>query len=261
MKKLAYLGAVIGIIALAVFLVYGTTMAQEPGIPGEPEPEPEPNIDDIDVEDLPKPVEGEAGQAAVAEGTAARIDFEFTDQAAREGTYVIKEKGGRTLATWYALDGWQDSGWISNLDISHDAVHVEVLYYPSTGAEPTAMKILNPAGGTEYGWLANGVEHALEVGFPDAPPVVAPHTSVPTVAQTGGPYVVSSASTVPVVVPTTVTGTAGEQVYVVQSGNNLFRIGLHYGCSYLDLAAYNGIPNPDLIYAGQVIRIPASCGK
>lgn len=259
MKKIAYLGAVIGIIALAVFLVYGTTMAQEPGIPGEPEPEP--NIDDIDVDGLPKPVEGEAGQAAAAEGTAARIDFEFTDQAAREGTYVIKETGGRTLATWYALNGWQDSGWINNLDITHEAVHVEVLYYPYSGAEPTVMKILNPAGGTEHGWLAKGVEHALEVGFPDAPlAVVAPHTSVPTVVQTGGPYVVSSASTVPVVAPVPATGSVGEQVYVVQPGNNLFRIGLKYGCSYLDLAAYNGILNPDLIYAGQVIRIPASCG-
>jgi hypothetical protein len=28
------------------------------------------------------------------------------------------------------------------------------------------MKILNHAGGKEYGWLARGMEHALEVEFP-----------------------------------------------------------------------------------------------
>jgi LysM repeat protein len=47
---------------------------------------------------------------------------------------------------------------------------------------------------------------------------------------------------------------------VVQAGENLFRIGLRYGCPYQELAAYNGIANPNWIAAGQVIRIPATCG-
>ncbi len=51
-----------------------------------------------------------------------------------------------------------------------------------------------------------------------------------------------------------------EQTHVVQSGENLFRIGLRYGCSYVDLAVYNGIANPDQISVGQVIRIPTTCG-
>jgi LysM repeat protein len=50
-----------------------------------------------------------------------------------------------------------------------------------------------------------------------------------------------------------------EQVHVVQQGENLFRIGLRYGCPYQTLAAYNGIPNPHYIYLGQQIRIPANC--
>lgn len=50
----------------------------------------------------------------------------------------------------------------------------------------------------------------------------------------------------------------GEQIHVVQRGENLFRIGLRYGIPYQTLAAYNGIPNPHLIYEGQVIRIPPS---
>jgi len=48
----------------------------------------------------------------------------------------------------------------------------------------------------------------------------------------------------------------GEQVHVVQPGENLFRIALGYGMTANELAAYNGISDPTLIFVGQVIRIP-----
>lgn len=48
----------------------------------------------------------------------------------------------------------------------------------------------------------------------------------------------------------------GEQVHVVQPGENLFRISLNYGKNVNEVAAYNGITNPALIHPGQVIRIP-----
>ena len=44
--------------------------------------------------------------------------------------------------------------------------------------------------------------------------------------------------------------------YVVQRGDNLFRIALRFNMSHLYLAQYNGIANPSNIYAGQVLRIP-----
>jgi len=49
---------------------------------------------------------------------------------------------------------------------------------------------------------------------------------------------------------------SGATTYVVQRGDNLFRIALRYNMSYLYLAQYNGIANPSNIYAGQVLRIP-----
>lgn len=52
----------------------------------------------------------------------------------------------------------------------------------------------------------------------------------------------------------------GEQIHTVQAGQNLFRIGLQYGCTVSELAAYNGIANPDYINVGQQIRIPPTCG-
>lgn len=49
---------------------------------------------------------------------------------------------------------------------------------------------------------------------------------------------------------------ASETSYVVQPGDNLFRIALRYKMSYLYLAQYNGIANPSRVYVGQVLRIP-----
>jgi LysM repeat protein len=48
----------------------------------------------------------------------------------------------------------------------------------------------------------------------------------------------------------------GGTTYVVQPGDNLFRIGLRYGMSHIQLAEYNGIPYPYNVYVGQVLRIP-----
>jgi LysM repeat protein len=50
---------------------------------------------------------------------------------------------------------------------------------------------------------------------------------------------------------------AGGTTHVVQPGENLFRIALRYGTTWPVLAAYNGIANPNLIFVGQVLKIPA----
>jgi LysM repeat protein len=45
--------------------------------------------------------------------------------------------------------------------------------------------------------------------------------------------------------------------HTVQSGENLFRIGLKYGLSWTALASANGLANPNAISVGQVLCIPA----
>ena len=95
-----------------------------------------------------------------------RINFEVSGDVARAGTYEVVEVGGRPLASWDAQAGWQDSGWITNIDASFDAVHVKVLYLAGAGAAPLEMRIVNPAPGTDYGWIARGMCHALEVAWP-----------------------------------------------------------------------------------------------
>jgi hypothetical protein len=95
-----------------------------------------------------------------------RINFEVSGDVAQAGTYEVQEVNGRSLASWSAQSGWQDSGWIQEIEISFNAVYVYVLYQPGGSADPVQMAILNPAPGTQYGWVARGMCHALEVGWP-----------------------------------------------------------------------------------------------
>jgi len=45
--------------------------------------------------------------------------------------------------------------------------------------------------------------------------------------------------------------------YTVQSGENLFRVGLRFGLQWTVIAAANNIVNPNLVFAGQTLFIPA----
>lgn len=49
---------------------------------------------------------------------------------------------------------------------------------------------------------------------------------------------------------------SGDVIHVVKPGENLSRIAAHYGVSYVRLARYNGIVNPNLVRPGQALRIP-----
>lgn len=159
MKKLVKVSILFGIAALLMLLVFGSAAAAEI----EPEPEIEPGGEG-EVEAEPEAAEpAEAGP----EGTAARIDFEIAGHAAKKGHYSVQALGGGEIASWYALDGWEDSGWLSNIDIGNRTLWVEVVYYPGPDTEGTVMRILNHVPGEAYGWVASGEAHALEVAWPD----------------------------------------------------------------------------------------------
>ncbi len=100
-----------------------------------------------------------------------RINFEVSGDSALAGTFIVMETTGHIVTTWHAEAGWQDSGWIRDLEITFPSVYVDVWFQPDSGGPPIKMVILNPAPGTESGWLSRGVCHALEVGWPeDMPP-------------------------------------------------------------------------------------------
>ena len=171
MKKLVKVSILFGIAALLMLMVFGSVGAASPlqvG-PGEGEIEREPEIKpggEGEVE--PEPEAAEAAEAG-PEGTTTRIDFEIAGHAAKKGHYSVQALGGGEIASWYALDGWEDSGWLSNIDIGNRTVWVEVVYYPGPDTEGTVMTILNHVPGESYGWVGSNEVHALEVAWPDEP--------------------------------------------------------------------------------------------
>lgn len=56
--------------------------------------------------------------------------------------------------------------------------------------------------------------------------------------------------------PTEETPEAKFETYTVRTGDTLSEIGARFGVSHLEIAALNSIENPDLIFPGQVFRIP-----
>lgn len=46
------------------------------------------------------------------------------------------------------------------------------------------------------------------------------------------------------------------RTYTVKSGDTLSAIGVHYGVDWHDIAELNNLENPDLIFPGQVFKIP-----
>lgn len=95
-----------------------------------------------------------------------RINFDVSGQEAKAGLYIAQEVGGHFLASWQADNGWKDSGWFYDIDITFPAVYVDVLYYQGPGVEPVRLRMVNPAPDTDSGWVARGMCHALEVGWP-----------------------------------------------------------------------------------------------
>lgn len=60
------------------------------------------------------------------------------------------------------------------------------------------------------------------------------------------------------IVPTSDPSDTTTQIYVVQYGDTLSQIALEYGTTVENLAAINNIQNVNLIYIGQIIKIPSS---
>lgn len=70
-------------------------------------------------------------------------------------------------------------------------------------------------------------------------------TMAPTSGGSSGPT--TTATPVPQTTP---------QTYTVQAGDNLYRISLKFNTSMFVLAQLNGLFNPNLIFVGQVLRLP-----
>ncbi|MEY2939242.1 MAG: LysM domain [Actinomycetota bacterium] len=64
-------------------------------------------------------------------------------------------------------------------------------------------------------------------------------------------------STIPA---STTTSSAAPVLYTVQMGDSLFQIAKTYNLNMKELMDLNGITDPDKVYAGQVLQLPAATG-
>ncbi len=93
------------------------------------------------------------------------------------------------------------------------------------------------------------------VATEEATPVAAQPTPVPPTPEPVQPTPVP-ATEQPTAQPTEQPTASSPGVYIVQNGDNLFRIALKYGLDVNTVAKANGITNPALIYVGQKLVIP-----
>ncbi len=109
---------------------------------------------------------------------------------------------------------------------------------------------------------AQGQIRDYEVKLGQAPaeaPAPEPELSVPAPAD-AGPVAVEEVPVVDPVDAEPVVAEApaapAERTYTVKPGDTLSKIGREFGVTYQSIAKLNNIENPDLIYPGQVFRIP-----
>ena len=197
------------------------------------------------------------------------------------GYYPVKRVHEKGLAPWM----WQTLAWSGGQ--VYDGVHI---YQNGQSAFGSGADIDEAKQSDVGAWGAGSSVNP-------APPVPAPVQPVPSPAPSaaaggGGTYTVVSGDTLSgigtktssdwraiaqlngigapyVIYPNEVLNIPGGNSpapsapaattrYTVQSGDTLGGIGQKYGIDYHEIASANGISNPNLIYAGQVLVIPGA---
>lgn len=121
------------------------------------------------------------------------------------------------------------------------------IYYPPVAQPPTSCTYVVQSGDT----LA---KIAGRYGTTVSALVATNNIANPNVIYAGQVLVLPNCTTTP---PPTPTPPPSTTTYVVQPGDTLGEIAQMYGTTVSELAALNNISNPNLIYAGQVLKVPA----
>lgn len=129
--------------------------------------------------------------------------------------------------------------------VAGDTLFKIALQYDVTIDEITAVNDIPDINRLEIG-------QQITIPAPGSVVPVEPGDSAGT--DTGTDTVV--ATPLPAEVATVAPPVQGGGVHVVQPGENLFRIGLQYGCTVNQMAAANGIVNPTRIFVGQELTVP-----
>ena len=113
----------------------------------------------------------------------------------------------------------------------------------ATTAPPTTPTTYTVQAGDTMGKIAEQFGLSLQ-------DLIAANPAIPNVdsIQVGDVVNIPGAGTTP--------AQEGERSHLVQSGDNLYRIGLLYGCTVAELTQFNNLADPNDLEVGQQIRIP-----
>jgi LysM repeat protein len=169
---------------------------------------------------------------------------------------VTDGEGGRIVyaAAQSISTGSDGSGVVASIELHGIAGGLSPLSIESvTGFDPQGNEI-------EIVPLSNGLINVI-VG--DAPPTSQPDAQPTESAATLAPTAESAGTSdpAPTAAPTSAPAppsTSGGIYYVVQSGENLFRIGLRFGSTAQAIAIASNISDPDQVHAGHLILVPVS---
>jgi LysM repeat protein len=128
-------------------------------------------------------------------------------------------------------------------EAAEEATVAQVTPAPQPGAPPTTHTVAPGENLYRIG-LRYGVSWS----------VLAQHNNItnPNSIRVGQVLRIPGTEAIPVSTP------ALETTYVVQRGDNLYRIGRTFNVSWDQIAEANGLVNPNHVYVGQVLKIPVS---
>ncbi len=124
-----------------------------------------------------------------------------------------------------------------------------------TQASPVATPVsTQPPSGSGATYTVKAGDRLFSIGrqFGVNPYSIAQANNIlpPYIIHPGQVLKIPAGGTVPI------TPAPGGRTHLVAAGENLFRIALRYGTTFQAIAAANGITNVNLIFVGQVLKIP-----
>jgi LysM repeat protein len=125
-----------------------------------------------------------------------------------------------------------------------------------TGADTGAETV--PETAPEPTEAAEGETPRVDEEPTATPEPAAAETTTETGTETGSAETPAETTTTTETAAETTAATPTPATHTVQAGETLYRIGLKYGISWVTLASYNGITNPNMIKVGQVLKLSAS---
>lgn len=170
-----------------------------------------------------------AGQGVtITPALATNIVKSFCDHIETNGYYAMYYSNKNFLNTYFPSDLSQKYAlWYAYYTDRFDGTDCGIWQYSNQGSIPG---------------ISGNVD--LDTGFIDYASVI---------QEAGLNHLDGSA---PAPSPTPIPPSSAYVTYVVQPGDTLSGIAQRFGTTYQTLASLNGISDPDLIYAGQTIKIP-----